>query len=455
MKTRETVVVSIGLVIQQVTVFGTSILIARRLGAGDYAILATLKNLSSFILIVAPLGLDLALLKHASLYHDRPAELKTISNFLRQFAAGLSLLLLVLVAACFGQGLQSLYSSIPHFRLLSLVTIAGLVFAVDVQISGALYRATDRVSCYALVVNYAQPVLRLILSAVTLALGGDVIDLTCVNAFSFFMTFLFIAYLDRRGTVMSQPMPLRVIVPKACAVLSESVWMALSLLIYSTIRLFDVLVLAALTTLQVTGQYTAVSTVAQIIQIYPIAISQALGPRIAFLYKLHDCAGITDELRTYIRKASILGGYLFGGVVVFGTDLDLLFGRSFAVPELLVLLLATGWYISATLAPVGYVLSMTGRHRQELAILFVGAIVLVVSLFSLVPSTGSIGAALSVLITFALVNAARCLYVIQILQANPLSLKEVLLPVLFLCFGLVCRQMGAEYEQPKPLPISV
>ena len=442
MKFRETVIVSGGLLVQQATVFATSILIARTLGPVAFGALGTLKSLSSVLLIVTPLGLDLALLKHASFYHDRPRQLRTISRALRILVAGLNLLLLVLVAAWLGGALQAIYEDIPDFSLLCLITMVGMVFATDVQISGALYRAFNRVVAYSVIVNYSQPIFRLVLSGLVLFGGGGVESLVWVNTAMFLYAFAALMFDNRANQIRPLPMRVLLMARKAQSVLSESLWMALSLLIYQAIRLVDILILAALTSTQIVGEYTAMSTVAQLIQIYPIAISQTLGPSIALFYKRGDMAAIVAELRAYLRRATLLGGYLFGGIAVFGTDLDLVFGQSFSFPWPLAFLLAFGWYVSAILAPFGYVLSMTGRHRLELVILSAGAVLLVACLLVLIPAFQATGAALSVAIVFVTVNAVRCATVIGILQRNPLRLTDLLPPAGLLLAALLCREAG-------------
>jgi O-antigen/teichoic acid export membrane protein len=127
---------------------------------------------------------------------------------------------------------------------------------------------------------------------------------------------------------------------------------------------------------------------------------------------------------------------------VFGTDLNLIFGHGFDFPWLLPLLLAIGWFISATLAPLGYVLSMTGRHRLEAAILAGGAVMLVGSLLALIPALQAIGAALSVAITFAAVNVLRAAAVIRIIGKNPVALWHLLPPSLFATTAFLCRRGG-------------
>ena len=442
MKSRETLIISGGLLAQQVTVFATGVLIARALGAAGFGTLGILKSLAGVLVIVMPLGLDLALLKHASFYREQPGELATTSRALRLLVAACNLLLLGALLAGLGALLQRLYPDIPDFAALCAITMAGLVFAADIQISGALYRVFDRVVLYFGIVNYAQPILRILLSAAVLLAGGGVKSITVVNSAVFLVSFLTIGWADLGRRARPTPMPPAILMGKLRLILSESLWMAISLLVYQLIRLVDILILAALTTPQITGGYTAISSVAQLIQIYPNAVSQTLGPQIALAYKNQDTAGINAALMAYLRKASIMGGYLLGGVAVFGTDLSLIFGHGFNFPWLLPVLLGTGWFISATLAPLGYVLSMTGRHRLEVVILTGGAVLLVACLLVLIPLMQATGAALAVAITFGAVNALRSATVIRIIGRSPISWRHAIPPCLFVTAAFLCRQAG-------------
>ena len=442
MNIRETAIVSGGLLAQQVTVFATGVLIARYLGAGDYGILGILKSLSSLLLIVTPLGLDLALLKHASFYHERPEELQTTARALRLLVAACNMLLLSLVLLGLGAQLQRIYPAVPHFAALCAITMGGLVFATDIQISGALYRVFDRVVLYSIMVNYAQPFVRIAASFAVLAAGGGLQSVIYVNTLVFIFTSILIAAADSRRGTKPLPMAMRPLATKLGGILSESLWMAVSLLVYQMIRLVDVLILAAFASPRDVGAYTAMSSVAQLIQIYPTAVSQTLGPEIAIAYRNNDLEAIKRALQNYLRRASLMGGYLLGGVAVFGTDLGLVFGNGFNFPWPLPVLLGFGWYVSATLAPFGYVLSMTGRHRRELVILLGGALLLIVCLLVLVPRLAGIGAALSVVTAFVAVNVVRCAYVVRIIERNPLHVANVLPPAAFLAAAFVCRQAG-------------
>lgn len=426
---------------QQIAVFLISVILARELGPTDFGTIGILKNLSTVVLLIAPLGLDLALLKHASFYRDRPIELRSLSQALRVLVAALNVLVLLATATVLGPWLQTIYNQDTNFSYYCVITMLGVAFAADLQISGALFRVSNRISEFSVAFLYFQPVFRIVLSFLLLKLGFGIQAMIWVTSGSYLVTLLIVERLNVTAPARGAPGSDFNLARSIATTLRESLWMAMSLVVYQMMRFADVLVLGAYVPASVTGQYIAASGVAQIIQIYPAALSQSLGPRIADLYRAGRMEGIVDELQRYVRIAAILGGYLFAGIAVFGTDLDLVFGPNFHFSFLLTALLALGWFVSATLAPLGYALSMTGRHRAELFILVTGAVVLMGSLYLLIPRLLEIGAAAAVLISFVFVNIVRCSVVVKLIGRSPLKVAYLLPPTVFFLVAWACRAL--------------
>jgi O-antigen/teichoic acid export membrane protein len=222
--------------------------------------------------------------------------------------------------------------------------------------------------------------------------------------------------------------------------------------LYGMMRYVDVLVLGAFAPAAVVGSYTALGSVAQLVSVWPIASSQTLGPIVSRHYHAGDYAAVRKALNDYIRFAAVVSGFLFGGVAAFGDHLDLLFGHSFHFRPLIAFLMPLGYLVSATLAPMGYSLSMTGRHRAELVILMIGGATLWSLCSLLVPRYGDVGAATAVCISFTVVNGVRFLWVGRTLGFIPGRLADIAPPVIaaLLAFG---AKLCLVVPLPRTLPV--
>jgi O-antigen/teichoic acid export membrane protein len=183
-----------------------------------------------------------------------------------------------------------------------------------------------------------------------------------------------------------------------------------------------------------------------------MASSQTLGPNISRHYHAGDFVALRQALNEYIHFSSVMSGFLFAGVAAFGDHLDLLFGPSFHFRPLIAFLMPLGYLISATLGPMGYALSMTGRHRVELVILTIGAVALWALCLLLIPRYGDVGAATAVCASFTLVNLLRFVWVGRTLGFVPGRLADLAPPVIAtaLSFGV---KLGILAHLPRTLPV--
>jgi O-antigen/teichoic acid export membrane protein len=450
---RGSLIISLGLFWQQAAVFLLGVVIARSLGPEAFGVHSILKNLSLALLFLTPLGLDLALLKHVRLLGGRSQEFELVYALCRVVVVGLNLLAVAVMFLWIGPLLESQVFMFPAFSMLLVVTLIGGIFAADLQLSSAVHRATELHVRYAVITNYGQPALRLLLTIVAIALGLGLPGVVWAGVAALALNVL---VLEGMGRFPMQRLRLDATALKdawrrATTILREAVWMAFSLLLYGVMRFLDVLVVGNLVSVKAAGEYAALSSIAQVIQIYPTAMSQTLGAEIATMYAAGDVGAIRDVLRRYVRLAALVAGYLAAGVAVFGTQLDLLFGPEFQFTSTLSVLLAVGWFVSGVLSPLGYALSMTGRHRTETLILGGSVVVTVLLLIYLTTVFGAAGAALAVAVGFGITNFARCLAVRGVLGGLPLQFANLLPLLVFLSIGYGVRAVASTIERSLPL----
>lgn len=450
---RDSLIISFGLFWQQAAVFLLGVVVARSLGPEAFGVHAILKNLSLALLFVTPLGLDLALLKHVRLLGGRGDEFELVYALCRVVVIALNVLAVVVTFLWIGPLLESQVFVFPAFSALLVATLIGGIFAADLQVSSAVHRATELHVRYAAITNYGQPTLRLLLTIAAIALGLGLPGVVWAGVAALALNLLVLE--SMAGFPMQRLRPTRAALVKAwhraTTILRETVWMALSLLLYGVMRFLDVLVVGNLVSVKAAGEYAALSSIAQVIQIYPAAMSQTLGAEIATMYAARDVGAIRESLRRYVRLAALVAGYLAAGVAVFGPQLDLLFGPDFQFTSTLSVLLAVGWFISGVLSPLGYALSMTGRHRTETLILGGSVVMTALLLIYLTSVYGAAGAALAVAIGFGITNVARCLAVRRVLGGLPLQFANLLPLLVFLSIGYGVRAVGGTLGRSLPL----
>lgn len=442
----DTAVVMLGQLIQLVLTFGTSLVIARVLSADGYGLMNLSRSVFALVALVASLGLDAALLKFCGRQDPNDALVRATVTRLRLGAAGVGLTVTLLAALGAAEGVFSRLFAHPGFDGIMLVTLAALPFAGDTGILNAVYRTRNEAGRFALLTYFLQSAVRVVLVAAAVLVWPTVMAIVAVNTLQIIVQALCLFADDRLRHGRRAPSGVRptraAVTAEARVVMGEALGMCLSLFVFGVMRLADILFLGAYADVRAVGEYSALATLSQLIFFYSIAGSQSLGPRVSRFFHEGDREALKAELRGYVHRAAIVSGFMFAGLAVYGDRLDLLFGKSFHFDPLVCFLLPLSALLSATLAPMGYALSMTGHHWQENAILTGGAALLVVALALLVPRYGQVGAASSVVIVFGTVNVVRVAYMARLHGFAPGRLRDLLPPVAGLVLAGLARLAG-------------
>ncbi len=443
---KNSLVISGGMMTQQIAVFLGNVLIARSLGPADFGVFAILKNVYSVLIILAPIGLDLSLLKYGGIYVAKGLDYRSLYMRLRLIVLILNALALALYLLLGDEILQTMAVDLAGAHLFVILTLISAAAGSDLQLMNSVLKSNERPQIYSFIAAYFVPLLRLVLNLAGLYWNASLGYFIWVNMLALALGSLLLTIYERVALkplfVTAEPPPKGTIL----VVIRESVWMVMSLFQYGMIRFLDVLALGMLVSTKAAGEYSALSGMAQAIQIYPQAIATTIGPRIAGLMSQGKIREVEAVLANYMRNASRVGGFIFAGIAAFGNKLDLVFGAQFSFSAALAFVLCLGWYLSACYAPVGYLLSMVGRHKLESFILNIGTVVLVVALYLLIPPLGALGAGLAVLLAFSTVNFGRYVFIVKQHKIRPASLRDFYAPTIFLLvgavFSLICEQDG-------------
>ncbi len=425
---------------QQSLAFITGIFIARAIGASGYGVFNILRGIFTALITLAPIGLDVALLKHSRSLREE-GNLNAYLTRMRLIVLAVNIVCCALMWLFLGAWLEHDIYKIPHMQQLLLITLIGTPFAADLAVMGAVYKSEERPALYALLTSYVQPVIRLGGALLLFPMHWNVGAALVTNTLSYAISALLVLshFAIDMGPKIGKSVSTAGANAAIAKILRESSWMALSLFTYAAMRFVDVLILGAYAPAAQVGAYGALSSIAQMVAVYPMAVSQTLGPTVATRYREGDLPGVRKALSDYMMTATVFGGFVFGGIAAFGDHLFLIFGPSFSFSPLLCLMMPLGWLVSAALAPTGYALSMTGAHKSELVTLFAGSIVLVIGCFLFIPKWQGIGASLAVLIAFLVVNVSRFALVSRRLGFIPGALKDFLPPIIALALGQLAK----------------
>lgn len=444
MRAKDTLIIAGGLVFQQLAGFVVGVFVAKSLGATNYGSLTIARNFVTILLTLTPIGLDLALLKYLpTASGNRGFIFRQFSSF--RGVAYLANMGLVLIIIALSPAMEAHLYKFDGFALIFAITVAALPFSTDINILATYYKSFEKLGIFSFFTSYGQTFLRSALNLAAIAFGFGVMGVAVSGTVSVLLAVasisLHLHHWQGRSAAQSAE-PATRDWGEIKSVFHESYWMAMNLFISGLTRSVDVLILGLFVTAHEVGSYGALSLIAYIVSVYPIALSQTLGPNVARLYAQGDLVGINFALSRYMRQASMIASFIFAGVAAFGERLDLILGKSFHISPYLALFLPLGYYVSALLAPNGYALSMTGRHKLELSVLAVGGGCLVGLLFTLTPGFGAVGAAFAVLIAFVFMNIVRFVLVVRHIGYLPLKLIDLVPPVVALALAVGGRMVA-------------
>ena len=427
-----------GMILQNVLMLGTGVMIARAIGSADYGVSNLLRSLLQFALMLTPLGLDIALQKHVGATDD-PARARVDVNRLRLIVVGATVIGVVAIPFGLGTWLNTTFYRVPHFETYLTITFASLPLLTDIAILGGVMRGRHNPNPQVFASYYVLPLFRLALVIAFLQLGWGLVGVLLANTLGSLASFLILnVYFhfvqDRKNKSITPEK--RPSWSETAALMEPALWMAMSIFFYSTIRNVDILVLGTARPMKEVGEYGSLSTIAQFAQFFPAALSFTLGPIVARLFAQGDFDGIKDSLSGYLRMSSLFAAPIFAACVAWGPVLDLLFGKTFHYSQFVALLLPLGYFVSGVLGPMGFALSMTGRHRIETLILVSGNLLVVTACLLTARPFGQNGVAASVLAGYLLINLLRFAIVSRTLKVIPGHVRDFVPPLLCLCLAV-------------------
>lgn len=434
---------------QQAVTFVSGVIIARVIGAGDYGIFNLARNLIDVASIVTRLGLEIGLQRYFGEAISR-VELGRRSHMLRPLrliALGVALVPLVAVAVGLGQLLEADVYRYAGFGSILLCLALTLPFATDLAVLGGAYRGVLRLSRAMFAEAVLLPTIRLVAVVALFFVGWRLWAVTVGSTLASVLAAAFLAACARTDFATEQRGSANWL--EAMRVIRYSSVMAAGVLVVTLTSTVDIFVLGRFATADELGRYSLIKTLLLLMGLIGGAFNQTTGALVAARHSQADPAGIVRVLSTTTRWVTFGTAPLLALFLVWGSSMTAIFGPSFAASATIIGWLAAGQFLRAVVAPVGWALSMTGKHVLELVIVTAGMVAATVGCLLAVPAYGALGAAIATTGATAATNLARVLIVRRDLGRFPFGADLAVIPATGLALAFACDWLVGRWSLPE------
>lgn len=398
--------------------YGLQVLLARLLGTSNYGIYTYVIVWLGFVSLIAGLGFPAASVRFLPVYQTK-GDWARIDGFIRStsritFATAIAIALCAVVTA------EALHASGSLPRPSPIVLGALLVPAfAGSMLYTEIARAGNRVGIAFIPTLIARPALIAIGAAALFALRGTLSAGGALNA-SLIAAYAVLAVqyaltrrlFDARRTERQPATELREWFGVGVTLLMAGAFII-------TLMQVDIVIVGAFRGTRDAGIYAAASKTASLVAFVIGAVNAAAAPQFASLWAL----GRVDELQRLVTK---LAGLIFwpslaisAGIAALSVPLLDLFGPEFHAARSALLILLVGQIINAGAGSVGYLLTLTGYHREATVALGLSAVACIVLAAVGVWAFGLVGAALGSTIGFLLWNGSLYWLVVRKLGIHP------------------------------------
>lgn len=373
------------------------VLIARLLGPGAFGLYALGWTILRLVGVIAPLGLDKGVIRFAT------PHWRTDTTRFRRVALqsiGLAIFTGLMVGAVLFVAAPWLAEEVFRKPDLTLV-FRGFALAfplmAGMQVSAATTRISQQMQYSAYAEHMAQPLANVILFVIFYAVGWHLFGAVAAGALSFGVAFIVAVFYVRQifPEVFSfQNVPN--LLDGGRKLLYFSVPTAFAGMFYALILWTDRLLIGYFQPASEVGIYQAASQSSFMFTMILSALNTIFTPMIADLYGERKL----DRLEELYRISTKWGLYLclpMFLVVLFAPEdiMNVVFGRQYIPGATPMVILGIAQLFNVATGAVGFLLIMTGRQNEWFVISGSMLLVNIVLNIFLIPTLGSIGAALS------------------------------------------------------------
>lgn len=394
--------------VRTVLLYAYTLMLARLLSVnelGEYFLMFTIINILG---LVSTVGMDTGLVRFVALYAGEGKYGLVRRTMKVGIFFGLPVALVTTVALIIAAPLLSdafFDSSVEAVTGLRVFALA-VPFWVAARLFNAATQGLHKMQYQVYSRDFGEQLSKLALSAAAIIFGFGLMGVIWANVSALviatLLSFIFIEMiLPGRGG--SEPL----VKPLARDMIRYSLPLAFSNILGMVLLWIDMLLLGYLGTTTEVGFYGAALRVGIVTATIITAFGTVFSPVIADLFNRNEGRQLRELLKTVSRWIFICCYPLFLTLFLFAEPIMRIFGVEYAATGNVLILLAIGQIVNATLGSAGFVVVMSGKSYLELLNVSVALIVNVTLCLLLIPEYGAVGAATANMASLVTVNVMR------------------------------------------------
>ena len=430
--TKNAGITAFGIFFMNVLAFGSNAIITRTLGAETYGLFILATKTLDFIIVVSSLGFSPTIVRFVSFYIGKKDYPRAKGTLLYSFGTLVLVSLLIAIALFFmsefiAVSLFKRNDLAPLFRIL----ISSLPFAVTAGVFFSTMTGLKLIKQQVLIANVINPLFYLIMFSVLFLMGYRLLGLIWVQVITTILTFFISLWVVYKKFLAKHKKEKPIFERKKHWSFSTPLFF--NQLFQKAVQFSPVFIMGLYLTNSDIGIFNISFRIALMVSILMSAFRLIFAPTISGLFARKNKTLIAQLYKTTTKWIFTFSLMIFSVIILFGDSLLSIFGNDFRKGTMVLLILASGELVSASVGLVGNMMVMSGRPKTALINSAFTFSLLLVLCVTLIPQYGIIGAAISYSISIAVVNILRVIEIYFFEKIHPFKpgfLKPILATLL-------------------------
>jgi len=397
------------------TIFGFlfNIIVARMYGVESLGIVSLVNSFLSLAVILAVLGFDTSLLRLI------PEYIKKSSFFIAMQIYKRSLIIVFLCSSLLFIIISSNIEFISSFLFkkpgLSFIFFVATFFIITNAISAlntSMIRALKNIN-YLAILTLLTAILNIFILLIISSFNQDIYNpvyaIFGTSLMIFLLSFVFLKQVVDKSKRHNKTIESQKII-SIKSMLKISLPMFLTAVMGIVISQTDVLMLGMYSNIKQVGIYAVVIKLAFLTSFVLNAINMVVTPKFSESFYSNDL----KSLKRVVQQSAKLVFYstlpIVISLLIFGKFILNLFGSEFILGYTAMVLLLIGQFFNISAGSIGYLMNMTGFHKQFNVIMIFSASINIILNYLLIPDYGIEGAAFASMISIIFWNFVALIY---------------------------------------------